>query len=300
MAENRLYNIIALLIAIFTYLFLIFLFIEYVKEHEKRVKDYGYNVEDAIVVELDTHEDKKPNQTKPKPKPQPIVKPVPIEQPPQKPQIQNQVKPEPIAQKEVKSEEESQEQKEESKPQPIVEDKAEKAQEARDIESRSAKDLFSTIRTDKYEKAMEEKQKEEVARASRLAKQKAKRAKEAAERKRKKALEAAKALLTTISSASPSKHKKRGESDDFWSPVSSRIMAKWQRTISTQNNLSAVVRIRIDSNGLLTYKVLRYSNNPLFDKKLDIFLQNLQYETFPRPKGVPYKQAKFEFKDKEQ
>jgi outer membrane biosynthesis protein TonB len=295
MVENRLYKIIALIVAIFTYLFFIFLFVKYVKEHEKIVKDYGFNVEEAIVVELDALEEKTPSKVKPQPKPKPIIK--PIVQPEIKPQIVQEIKPEPIKEPEKPVEEEQQ--KEEEKPKVVAEEEAKKEQESRAKEAKSAKDLFSTIRSKKYEKILEERQKEDAARASRLAKQKAKREKER-EAKRKKALAEAKALLNSISASAPSKHKKRGEAHDFWSPVSSKIMAKWNRTISTQDGLSASVKIRIDNNGILTYRILRLSNNPLFDKKLEVFLDNLKYETFPRYKDGSYIEATFEFKDKEQ
>ena len=77
-------------------------------------------------------------------------------------------------------------------------------------------------------------------------------------------------------------------------------MSKWNRTISTQDGLSANVKIKIDGQGRLTYKILSFSNNNLFDQKLKVFLDNLEYERFPKYRGGTSIEATFEFKDKEE
>ena len=97
----------------------------------------------------------------------------------------------------------------------------------------------------------------------------------------------------------PSEHKKSGEKHEFWSFVSNKIMAKWERTIATESGLGATVTIRIDNNGKLTYKDLKSSYNSLFDTKLKVFLDNLEYERFPKYKNGSYIEAEFEFTDKE-
>jgi len=295
MVEKRVYKIIAAFGAVFSYLFFIFLLVKFIEDSQKAVKDYGYNVEEAIVVELDTKPDKNPVITK-KPKPAPVPKKVE----PKKEVITPDIS-EPIEEsKQIDEEPKEEPKKEIIKEQKVVEAKEEKPkeQEARDIEAKSAKDLFSTIRSKSYNKVMEEKRKQEAARASRLAKQKAaKRKEEEQKRKRAKALAAAKAILQDIKTSTSTSHKKRGEKDDFWSPISSKIMAKWNRTISTQDGLNATVRIRIDNTGRLTYKIRRLSNNPLFDTKLKVFLENLEYERFPSYKNGSYIEADFVFKD---
>ena len=303
MVEKTLYKIIALIAAFFIYLFFIYSFIEFVKDSEKEVKDYGYNVEDAIVVELESLPDKAPVVKKPDPTPKPIEKPKPIieVQPEVTPPIE-EVKPEPIVEPEPEPEPEPVPELTKPEPEPIKEIVAqevkEKAQESRDLEAKSAKDLFSTIRVKNYDKVIEERQKEDSARASRLAKQKAAKQKKAKEKKAKaKALMAAKALMKDIQTSTTSSHKKRGEKDDFWSPVSSKIMAKWNRTISTQDGLMATVKIRIDKTGKLSFRIKRLSNNSLFDTKLKIFLENLEYERFPKYRGGAFIEANFEFKD---
>ena len=298
MAEKKLYKLIATIIAISIYLFFVYTFVQLVKERENKVKDYGFNVDEAIVVELETKPDKNPIvEKKPKPNPQPKETQTPKELP--KPVVNEIVKEEMTPTKE--------EEKKPDVPKPKVEkeikaveakEEKPKEQEARDKEAKSAKDLFSTLRTKDYDKVMEERVKQEEKRASRLAKQKAaKQKQEEQKRKRAQALSAAKAILQDIKPSSSTSHKKRGEKDDFWSPVSSKIMAKWNRTISTQDGLKAVVKIRIDNSGRLTYRVRRLSNNPLFDTKLKIFLENLEYDRFPGYRGGSYIEADFVFKD---
>jgi type IV secretory pathway VirB10-like protein len=275
MVEKRLYKIIAAFGAIFIYLFFVYTLVDYIKNSEKIIQDFGYNVDDAIVVEIEAQENNKPIEKKvekPKPTPKPIEKPKhtvpPIVLPPE-PEVKPEVKPVVEEKKEVKKEIQQ------------------KEKESRDKVAKSAKDLFSTIRTEKYDKVIEERKKQDAARASRLKKQKAKQAqkkREAERRKREKALAAARAAMQEVEAAAAS-HKKSGQEDAFWSPVSNRIQALWNRTIQTQDGLSADVKITIDNRGRLTYRIKRLSNNSLFDKKLQIFLQNLEYESFPKYHG---------------
>ncbi len=293
MVDKFSYKVIALFLAIFIYIFLVYALVFGVFKDDKKKKDYGFNVDEAVVVNIDTLVPDTPKVIK---KPKPVVKSpkipvrampiehvVPVEKPIEK-------KPEPP--------------KEVTKPEPEVVKEVKK--ESRDKEAKSAKDLFSTIRTDKYQKAMQEKLKQEKARASRLKKQKAKEARkksrEAKKRKEKqtKAKRRAQQMLEELQiSQSTSKHRKKGENDKFWSYVSDKIMSKWQRTISTQNGLHATVIIRIDNRGKLTYHNLKSSYNSLFDTKLKVFLDNLEYTRFPAYKDGSYIEAEFEFKDKD-
>jgi len=268
MAEKALYRYIASFGAIAIYLMFAYFLVDFIKSNQILKKDYGYDVDDAVVVELSAPEKKKP-QNSPKPKQQPVpTPPKPIE--PTPPKIAEPVE----AVKEVKKvEEESKEQQ--------------KEQVSRDIVAKSAKDLFSTVRTEKYDKVLDEHIKEEATRASRLKKQKAKEAKKREEEKKRKAkiLAAAHATMQVVQESAAASHKKSGEVDAFWSPVNNRIQALWERTISTQDGLSADVKITIDNMGKLTYRITRYSNNSLFDQKLKNFLENLEYETFPKYHG---------------
>ncbi len=298
MVEKFSYKIIALFFAVFIYLFVLYSLVFGLFNEEKKKKDYGFNVDDAVVVNIDTLVPDTPKVVQ-KPKPviktpkipvraMPIDQAIPEENKPEKEIVKPKPKPE-VKQKPVKEEKEVQEKK-----------------ESRDIEAKSAKDLFSTVRTDKYQKAMQEKIKQEKARASRLKKQKAKQARkkalEAKKRREKEAKKRRKAqqMLEELQiSQTTSRHRKKGEDDKFWSFVSDKIMSKWQRTISTQNDLHATVVIRIDNRGKLTYHNLKSSYNSLFDTKLKVFLDNLEYTRFPAYKDGPYIEAEFEFKDKE-
>ncbi len=272
MAEKNLYKVIALIVAIFTYLFFAFSLIVAFND-DKEIKDYGFDVEEAVVVNIDS-------LIKDKPKP--------IEQSKPKP-IQEKIKPvvlPPI-------------------PEPIIEEKEKKVEkESREKEAKSAKDLFSTVRTDNYKKVMQERVKQEEAKASRLQKQKAEAIKKADEKKqrekqKKNEAQEAQKLVEQMQISTPSEHKKSGEKHEFWSFVSSKIMAKWERTISTENGLSATVTIIINNKGELRYKDLMLSGNSLFDTKLKVFLDNLEYEKFPSYKQGSYIEAEFEFTDKE-
>ena len=311
MVEKKLYKIVAFFIAILLYILFGTALISYIKESAKIIKDYGFNVDDAIVVELSNEEDKpqKKSSIKEKIIPKPIVVPPtpkviksepikeehkvePIVLPPDP-------EPEPVIEKKIEIE----------KPKEEPKKLEEKPQESRDKEEKSAKDLFSTVRTDDYDKVLQERIKEDKARASRLkkqeaqkkAQQRAKRAKAKKEKqKRERIAREAQEMVENFNLSAPTSHKKRGDRHEYWSEVSSKIMSKWNRTISTQDGLNANVRIKIDSKGRLTYKVLSFSNNNLFDTKLKAFLDNLEYERFPRYKGGSSIEATFEFKDKEE
>ena len=286
MVEKRLYKIIAAFGAIFIYLFFVYMLVDFIKNSEKIIQDFGYNVDDAIVVDIAAPEKETPLEKEiEKPKPTPIPKAIvePIVTPPEP-----EVKPEPVkeVEKVIEVPEKEEEQKEE---------------ESRDKEAKSAKDLFSTVRTDKFDKVLEERQKQDAARASRLKKQKAeqKRKKEKREKKRKdKALAEARAAMQALESSAAS-HKKAGVEDAFWSPVSNRIQALWNRTIQTQHGLSADVRITIDNRGKLSYRIKRLSNSSLFDKKLQIFLENLEYEIFPKYRAGASTSRTILFEDQE-
>ena len=293
MAEKFSYKFISLIIAVGIYIAVLFAIYYAIVEDEKKKKDYGFNVEDAIVVNIDTLIKEKPKPVeKPaekKPPPPLIQRAVPIQQPEEKkPDIKKSVPIEKVPEKQ--------------------EEPPSKEKESRAKMAKSAKDLFSTVRTDKYKKAMEEKRKEREARASRLKKQEAEKARKRAAAKRKarekarkeaarKAKEAQKLLEELQVTQTASKHRKKGEEHKFWSFISNKIMGKWNRTVATQDGLTGYATIRIDNRGKLTYKNLKLSGNSLFDTKLKVFLDNLEYERFPAYKDGPYIEAVFEFKD---
>ena len=311
MVEKRLYKIIAAFGAILIYLLFVYSFVEFVKSQKTIVQDFGYNVDDAIVVEIAAPVNEKPVEKpveKPIPTPVPVVKPVvaPIILPPDpepKPVVQSIPEPEPEPKPVIKPIILPPDPEPKKEPIKEIVKPVQEKKESRDLEARSAKDLFSTVRTDKYEKVVQERNKQDASRASRLKKQKAEQARKKQEAKRKraqrqKALAAAKAAMQDVAQTEASSHKKSGIEDAFWSPVASRIESLWTRTIQTQDGLNADVKITIDSRGRLTYRIKRLSNNALFDQKLHIFLQNLEYESFPKYRGGGTTSRVINFEDK--
>ncbi len=300
MVEKRLYKIIATLGAVFIYLFFAYTLVDFVKNNKTIIQDFGYNVDDAIVVELSAPEREKPVE-KPveKPKPKPIPEPKKIVEP-----IVSPPEPKPVVKPIILPPEP--EKKPEPKTEPVKEtpEPVQEKKESRDLVAKSARDLFSTVRTDNYDKVMDERRKQDAARASRLKKQKAEQARKKREAKKRQkaraaAVAAAKAAMQEIEQTTASAHKKSGTEDAFWSPVSSRIQALWNRTIQTQDGLNADVKITIDNRGRLSYRIKRLSNNSLFDQKLHIFLQNLEYESFPKYRGGSSTSRVILFEDQE-
>ncbi len=271
MANYSFFNIVGAIFSLLLYLAILFLIAFFLHDKKDIKKDYGFNVEDAIVVKLDSEPKEKP---KPKPKLDPIVKPKPI----------------PVAKPETKEVKE-------------IKSQSPKKQESRDLEKKSAKELFADVPTDKLQKKVDKYKKEKADRESRLKKQKEldiqKEAKREQEVRKRREEKRASNLVENLNIAKPAESKKSGEYHDFWSLISDKIMAKWQRTVSTQDGLKANVRIQISDRGNLTYKILNLSNNNLFDTKLKAFLDNLTYERFPSYKEGPYIEAVFEFKDKD-
>jgi len=303
MVEKRLYRIIAAFGAIFIYLFFVYTLVDFVKNSKTIIQDFGYNVDDAIVVELSAPEKEKPVEKPkikpvPKPTPKPVVEPI-ILPPDPKPEPKPVVKPIILPPEPEEKPEPKVEPIKETPPEPVQEKK-----ESRDLVAKSARDLFSTVRTDNYDKVMDERRKQDATRASRLKKQKAEQARKKTEAKKRQkaraaAVAAAKAAMQEIEQSTASSHKKSGIEDAFWSPVSSRIQALWNRTIQTQDGLNADVKITIDNRGRLSYRIKRLSNNSLFDQKLHIFLQNLEYENFPKYRGGSSTSRVILFEDQE-
>ncbi len=294
MVEKFEFKLVALLLSIAFYIALLFGIYYAIVNDKKEKKDYGFDVKDAIVVNIDSLIKEKPKpieHIKPKPKP--------ITPPPSPPKTVEQKKPV-LPQKEPI--------KKISEVKPKISDVAVN-KPSRDKIAKTPKDLFSTVRSQKYDKIIKEQQKQKEAKASRLKKREARlarkrelREKQRRERQKaraKKAREARKLLQDLQISQPASSSKKKGEEHEYWSFVSDKIMAKWQRTVSTQNGLKGSALIRIDKNGRLTYRNLKLSGNSLFDTKLKVFLDNLEYERFPAYKKAPYIEAVFEFKDKE-
>lgn len=170
--------------------------------------------------------------------------------------------------------------------------------DSRDIVSKKAKDLFSTMKVKKNANEIEEKLKQDEARASRFKKIKAKSLFKSDDIDKKKI----KQMLVQIKKVlKDKKDKVKGDEDDkYASEISSIIMSKWEATISTRDGLKALVSIKIDQNGRFIYRILNLSFNSLFDEKLKHFLDNLTQEKFPPYKNGKYFEANLLFADKEE
>ncbi len=273
MDSQRFFNIIGIIFSISLYILIFLLIAYYIHKQDNKNKDYGFNIEEAIVVNLE--------QSEPKKEPKPETKPI-LESQIQTPKKES-IKP-PQEEKSVKIEK--------------------KTKESLDQKPKSVKELFEDVEFKELQKEIQKTKQEIAARESRLKRQRELeriRAEKIAQeiQRRREAKQAAKIIEDLNIKTSSSSNQKSGEYDDFWSDISNKIMAAWQRTISTQDGLKANVRIRIDNRGNLTYKILKLSNNNLFDRKLKAFLDNLTYERFKSYKDGPYIEAIFEFKDQE-
>jgi protein TonB len=145
---------------------------------------------------------------------------------------------------------------------------------------------------------IEEKLKQEKARASRLKKIKAKELFKSNSVNKK---DITKELMKIKKLLKDKNNKVKGDYDDkFWSKVSSIIMPKWNQTIGTKDGLKATVIIKIDNRGRFFYRNLKLSFNNLFDTKLKQFLDSLSQEKFPPYKKGKYIEAEFVFADKEE
>jgi len=176
--------------------------------------------------------------------------------------------------------------------------KKESKKDSRDIFQKKAKDLFSTVRVDKKDaNAIEEKIKQNKARASRLKKQSASELFKSSTHEKEKLIKELSGIKKLIKK---SKTKIKGKNDDkYFAKVSAIIMEKWANTIATKDGIKATVIIKITKNGKLTYRNLKKSFNNIFDRKLKQFLDTLTKEKFPNYTDDDYIEAEFLFSDRE-
>ncbi len=259
MVNTKLINTVAAFFSIFVYLLAIGLIVFIYKGDTRDIKKFGYDEEKAVVVNLnDILINSKVNQKKAIKKSKPKHKIIKVSS---------------------------------------NHDKKSKS-DSRDIVKKDIKDLFSTMRVKKNANEIEEKLKQDKARASRLKKIKAKdlfKSTSINTNKIKQELMKIKKVLKD------KKDKVKGDKDDkYAAKITSIIMPMWQSTISTKDGLKATVLIKIDKNGRFIYKILNNSFNNLFDSKLKHFLDNLTKEKFPAYKNGKIFEAEFIFADKEE
>jgi len=259
MVNTKLINAVATFFSVFIYILALTLVVWIYKGDTKNIKKFGYDEEKAVVVNLnDILINSKVNQKKAIKKSKPKHKIIKVSS---------------------------------------NHDKKSKS-DSRDIVKKDIKDLFSTMRVKKNANEIEEKLKQDKARASRLKKIKAKdlfKSTSINTNKIKQELMKIKKVLKD------KKDKVKGDYDDkYFSKISSIIMPKWNATISTKDGLKASVIIKIDNKGRLIYRNLKLSFNNLFDTKLKHFLDNLTKEKFPPYKKGKFIEAEFIFADKEE
>ncbi len=73
-----------------------------------------------------------------------------------------------------------------------------------------------------------------------------------------------------------------GKKDPYLQKVYKILYSYWIPSKASAGN-SAKVRITIDRYGNFSYKVLQYSQSPIFNDELDQFLQAMQMQEFPHP-----------------
>jgi hypothetical protein len=259
MVNTRLINIVSFIGAILFYFFIVFLVVKIYHDDLKDLKRFGYDEEKSIVVNLDDILlNSKTSQKQPS----------------------------------LKKEKKSKIGKVFSK-----RDKKTKS-DSRDLIEKNVRELFSTMRVKRDANKIEEKLKEEKARASRLKKIKAKGLLKSANLNSK---DITKELMKIKKILKNKNNKVKGDYDDkFWSKISSIIMPKWNQTVGTKDGLKATVIIKIDNKGRLFYRNLKLSFNYFFDTKLKQFLDNLVREKFPPYNNGRYIEAEFVFADKEE
>ncbi len=74
----------------------------------------------------------------------------------------------------------------------------------------------------------------------------------------------------------------QGEKDPYLQKIYKILYMYWIPSQLSAGN-RAKVKITIDSNGQMRYKVLRYSSSEIFNQELDRYLQIMRMQTFPKP-----------------
>lgn len=259
MANIKLINYTATFISVGLYLLILSFVIKISSEDIKKIKNFGYDIEKSIIVNLDTLPTSK-NELK-----QSATK-------EQKPKI-------------IKvSENIEKESKKDSRD--IIEKDAKNLFSTMKVDKKRANEV-------------EEKIKQEKTRSSRLKKQSAKELFKSSSIDKAKVKNELLKMKKLLSSSSKKNEIKGKYDDEFFAKISSIIMQKWNATIGTKDRLKATVILKIDKNGHLSYRNLKSSFNNIFDTKLKDFLDNLSKELLPKYKKGNFIEAEFLFTDRE-
>ena len=299
-------NFKSFLIAVFTYLLVVFILLYQISRPQEKFKKYTDNPNDYMDVtfdfeiddklpsapeiaketkqgELDNKQIKDVEEDKIKTTAQVVAPPPPSKtQEPQKPK--EEPKPEP-----KKEEPKAELKKEEPKPEPKVEDQpaektVEKKEEAKPEpkkeEKPSLSDLFSDTTKDN-------KKLEESAKASDAVQSNKKSDKETATSSAKD--KAASKNAVVKSEKLGGRTQRTGEYNAYYGAIEKKLQVLWSRYVATTKD-DATIKIIFGADGrVVDYKILELGRETEFNQKLRDFLDNLSTQSFPKsPDGASH------------
>ena len=297
-------NFKSFLIAVFTYLLVVFILLYQISRPQEKFKKYTDNPNDYMDVtfdfeiddklpsapeiaketkqsELDNKQIKDVEEDKIKTTAQVVAPPPPSKmQEPQKPK--EEPKPEP-----KKEEPKAEPKKEEPKPEPKVEDQpaekpVEKKEEAKPEpkkeEKPSLSDLFGGIDMDKVEQS---------AKASDAVQSNKKSDKETATSSAKD--KAASKNAVVKSEKLGGRTQRTGEYNAYYGAIEKKLQVLWSRYVTTMKD-DATIRIIFGADGrVVDYKIVELGRETEFNQKLRDFLDNLSTQSFPKsPDGASH------------
>ena len=299
-------NFKSFLIAVFTYLLVVFILLYQISRPQEKFKKYTDNPNDYMDVtfdfeiddklpsapeiaketkqgELDNKQIKDVEEDKIKTTAQVVAPPPPSKtQEPQKPK--EEPKPEP-----KKEEPKAESKKKEPKPEPKVEDQpaektVEKKEEAKPEpkkeEKLSLNDLFSDTTKDN-------KKLEESAKASDAVQSNKKSDKETATSSAKD--KAASKNAVVKSEKLGGRTQRTGEYNVYYGAIEKKLQVLWSRYIATTKD-DATIKIIFGADGrVVDYKIIELGRETEFNQKLRDFLDNLSTQSFPKsPDGAAH------------
>lgn len=259
MANTKLINYTATFVSVGLYILILLFVIKISSEDIKKLKNFGYDIEKSVIVNLNNLPEAKEE----------IVKKT---EPTKKPKI---IKISENIEKDTKKDSRD-----------IVEKDAKNLFSTMKVDKKKANEV-------------EQKIKQEKTRSSRLKKQSAKELFKSSSLDKTKVKKELLKIQKMLSKSSKKTMIQGKDDDKYFAKVSSIILQKWNATISTKDGLKATVILKIDKNGRLTYRNLKLSFNNIFDSKLKDFLDSLSKDLLPKYTGGNFIEAEFLFTDRE-
>jgi len=87
-----------------------------------------------------------------------------------------------------------------------------------------------------------------------------------------------------------------GKRDPYLEEIYRILYSYWVPSQASAGG-EAIVEITIDTNGDFDYKILKLSNNEIFNQELEKFLEKMRTTTFPAPSKTRVVKVRFEAKD---